>query len=425
MSRHPTFKAGEAPAEETGKANAKPIRSAPGVRPVVPAVKPLSKPAPAKVGAAKPPQKGGLSPAMKPPAVAKPAVGVARVPQVPPTTPTQPLRTPPMVKPSSKVRAPLASAGQPVSAPQPQATAPRSSTSAPAADEQAPQPSTVTWPCGVPGMEEASRLLSGDGSQGKHDEAIEGLWNSLTEVELGALLGRPSPLDLSALKEAVIVRWRLANALETKPARGAPIEVGALERLLNEADIALTKLQTPEAGTETERASFASARAALAKNAVALSNFAAEFAQQAAVEAATNKATKKYAPVARLVAASADTTKIALRSKLLWASLGVSVLAAVGFHGYRYLHAKNAPVSGPSYTAAGMHGFQNESSGIAVLHPIDPSKPIDPVALAQLKAQAEASGKTVHEVGPGQYVIAPSKLHLPGGSASQPPADQQ
>jgi hypothetical protein len=100
------------------------------------------------------------------------------------------------------------------------------------------------------------------------------------------------------------------------------------------------------------------------------------------------------------------------------------VLGALSFHGFGYLHAKNAPVSGPSYSAAGMHGFQIESSGIAVLHPIDPSKPIDPAALAQLKAQAAANGKTVHEVGPGQYVIAPSKLRVPGGSASQPAASQ-
>jgi hypothetical protein len=147
---------------------------------------------------------------------------------------------------------------------------------------------------------------------------------------------------------------------------------------------------------------------------VALSNFAAEFAQQAAA-AVTDKATKKYEKVARLVAASADTTRIALRSKLLWAVLGTSVLGAVAFHGYRYLHAKNAPVSGPNYSVAGMHGFKSESSGIAILHPIDPTKPIDPAAIEQLKAQAEASGKTVHEVGPGQYVIAPSKLHVPGG----------
>ena len=424
MSRPPTVKGGEAPAEEeTGKATAK---SAPGVRAVVPSVKPVSKPPPANVAAAKPLPKGGSSPAMKPPAVAKPPPGVARGPRVPPTTATQALRTPPKVKPSSNPRAPPASAGLPLSAPPRLAAVPPSSTSAPAANDQASQaPLIATWPCSVPGMEEASRLLSGEGSQGKHDEAIEGLWNSLTEVELGTLLERPSALDLSALKEAVIVRWRLANALETKPARGALIDVGALEGLLKEADTALTNLQTPpEAATATVRASFVSARAALAKNAVALSNFAAEFAQHAAAEAATNKATKKYEKVARLVAASADTTRIALRSKMLWVGMGLSVLGAVAFHGSRYLQAKNAHVNGSSYSAAGMHGFQNESSGIAVLHPIDPSKPIDPAALAQLKAQAAASGKTVHEVGPGQYVITPSKLHLPGGSATQPPAGQ-
>src|SRR5262249_33261518 len=155
----------------------------------------------------------------------------------------------------------------------------------------------------------ASRLVSGSGSRGKDDQAIENVLDSLTEVELGALSGRPSPLDLSTLKEAVIVRLRLASALETKPARGAPIEMGALERLLREADSALTQLQTPEVATQTVRAGFASARAALAKDAVALSNFAAEFAQHAAAEAAAHKATKKYEKVARFVAGGADTAK--------------------------------------------------------------------------------------------------------------------
>ncbi len=417
MSRPPTVKGGGAPAEEeTGKPNANPIRSVPGVRPVVPAVKPVSKAPPAQVAAAKPPPKGGVSPATKPPAVAKSPLGVARGPKAPPTTPTQALRTPPMVKPSSKPSAPSTSAGLPVNAPPRQAALPPSSTSAPAADDPAsPAPLMPTWPGSVPGTEEASRLLSGAGSQGKHDEAIDGLWNSLTEVELGTLLERPSALDLSALKKAVIVRWRLAHALETKPARGAPVDFGALEGLLKEADIALTKLQTPpEAATAAARASFVSARAALAKNAVALSNFAAEVAQQVAAEAAINKATKKYEKVARIVAASADTTRIAFRSKVLWVGVGLSVLGALAFHGFRYLHAQNAPVSGPGYSAAG---------GIAVLHPIDPSKPIDPAALAQLKAQAAASGKTVHEVGRGQYVIAPSKLRVPGRS-TQPAAGQ-
>src|SRR5260370_38770176 len=110
--------------------------------------------------------------------------------------------------------------------------------------------------------------------------------------------------------------------------------MGAHEGCNKDADTGLKNLQTPhEAATSTVRASFVSARAALAKNAVALSNFAAEFAQYAAAEAATNKATKKYEKVARLVAASGDTTRIALRSKMLWVGLGVSVLWAVRFRG--------------------------------------------------------------------------------------------
>ncbi len=422
MSRPPTVKAGEPPTEEETGKNAKPIRSTTGVRPLVPAVKPVSKPPPAQVSAAKPPPKIGTSPGTKPPAVAKLPPAAAR-PQVPPTTPTRALRTPPTVKPSSKVTAPPTPPGQSVKAPG-QAAALLSSTSGPADDQASQAPSTPTWPCGVPGMEEASRLLSGAGSKGEHDEAIEGLWNSLTELELGTLLERPSALDLSALKAAVIVRWRLAHALETKPARGAPVDFGALEGLLKEADIALTKLQTPpEAATAAVRASFVSARAALAKNAVGLSNFAAEFAQRVAAEAAASKATKKYEKVARIVAASADTTRTALRSKLLSVAMGLSVLGALAFHVFQYLHDKNAPGGVPSYSAAGMHGFQNETSGIAVLHPIDPSKPIGPAALAQLKAQAAASGKTVHQVGPGQFVIAPSKLRVPG-SSTQPAAGQ-
>jgi hypothetical protein len=151
----------------------------------------------------------------------------------------------------------------------------------------------------------------------------------------------------------------------------------------------------------------------MAKDAVALSEIAAELARRAAEDAAASKATRKYQHVARIVAAGSDGTKTPLRSKVLWALMAISFLSAGAFHGYRYLKTgSELPVLMPD-APPGMGGFKSETLGIAVFQTYDKTKPADPAMVAQLKKKAEAAGKTLHEVAPGEFIIAPSSMTIP------------
>src|SRR5262252_8134850 len=248
MSGQPSSKAGAKP-------GATAATSGPAPKPAVPpAVKPLPSPP-------------GIAPASRSrpsPNGVPPKVGAAKV------------GGPPVIP---KATAAVASANQTTVAAVPQALrpVPPKNRVSPSSDgvgavDVVPMSLTATaWPCNVPSVAQASQLLSAESARAGKGGASGKLWSSLTEIERNALMGRRSSLDLTALRNAVLVRWRLANALETRPPAGSPIDVSALEGLLNEADAALSKLQLPEGATEAMRSGYASARGALAKDAVALS----------------------------------------------------------------------------------------------------------------------------------------------------------
>jgi len=368
----------------------KPLTAPPTIAPVASTSKPSPNGVPPKLGAAK---VGGA------PVVAKATAAVAPANLMPAAAVPQALRP---VPPKNGTSSPSGGVG---------------------AVDVVPMSLTATaWPCNVPSLAQAAQLLTSGSARADKDGANAKLLSSLTEIEMSAVTGKRSSVDLTALRHAVLVRWRLVNALETKPPAGYPIDMPALEGLLNEADGALSKLQVPEAATDAVRAGYASARGSLAKHAVALSEIAAEFAQQAAAEAVAHKSTKKYQRVARIVATTTDTAKMALRSKVLWAGLAVSLLGAGAFHGYRYVRERNAPNTGPSYSAAGMHGYKNDSTGVTVLHSVDPTKPVNEAELAKLKAEAAASGKRVHQVGLGEYIISPKDTQIMGDTSQKPAA---
>ena len=276
------------------------------------------------------------------------------------------------------------------------------------------------WPSGVPQPERALELLRGKVQDETWSGSLAKLRSQLTDVESSALKPGGASINLSGLKDAVVTRFRLAAALSVKPEPGAAVDGAALERLLDQTDVVLSKLKLPEAATEPVRAAFSAARSAMARDAVALSEIAAELARRAAEDAAASKATQKYRHVARIVAAGSDRTKTASRSKVLWALTAISFLGAGAFHGYRYLRSgSEVPVLMPD-APPGMNGFKNETLGIAVFQTYDKTKPADPAMIAQLRKKAEAAGKTLHEVGPGEFILAPSSMKIPGLAPSNP-----
>src|SRR5712692_1388516 len=150
------------------------------------------------------------------------------------------------------------------------------------------------WPSGVPQPERALDLLRGKVHDETWSATLAKLRSQLTDVESSVLKPGGGAIDLSGLKNAVLTRFRLAAALSVKPEPGVAVDGAALELLLDETDVVLSKLKLPEAATEPVRAAFSAARSAMARDAVALSEIAAELARRAAEDAAASKATRKY-----------------------------------------------------------------------------------------------------------------------------------
>jgi hypothetical protein len=212
-------------------------------------------------------------------------------------------------------------------------------------------------------------------------------------------------------------------ALEQKPAPGTAIDGTALEGLLTEVDAVLANLQASK-GTEPMAAAMSAARGALARDAVALSEIAADEAYRVANAAAESNATKKYQHVARLVSVGSETARATVRSKVFWAVLALSVIGAAAYHGFRFLAPPPPPplAAGlPADLPPGVFGFKDDKQGIMVLHALDKQHLPDPAALQQLKAKAEATGKAFHQVAPGEYIVAPSAMHIP--DMSSPPQE--
>src|SRR5262249_25326981 len=109
----------------------------------------------------------------------------------------------------------------PSSAPTPAAATPThiqkqvlAAISSPSAQQMAKPPK---WPRDIPSHEGAARLLS-DGADRTSWAAITQKWlEQLSELEKAGLFRQPAPFDLTLLHPALVSRWRLFAAVETKP----------------------------------------------------------------------------------------------------------------------------------------------------------------------------------------------------------------
>ena len=133
-------------------------------------------------------------------------------------------------------------------------------------------PRAVLWPANVPSSPDAHRLLCGhEPLPAELSLVTQDLLRSLDPLERGALR---IPLETpSALRDALLVRWRLAVALDlAEPAAGAALDSDALNVLLAGADRALDGLRAEAPGPDADpTGALARSREALLRDALALS----------------------------------------------------------------------------------------------------------------------------------------------------------
>lgn len=272
--------------------------------------------------------------------------------------------------------------------------------------------SVALWPGSVPSTAVAQKLLLGSEAPEAFRASVKQVLEALGPLERAALLGEVLPFDPAPLRQAVLVRWRLVAALQLQPAPGARIDTAALDLLVTEADSALSAVRAPADCYAEIKSGYDTARAALAREAVKLAEASRAFAHEAALEAADSSGRKYRHVSARLLSITgAKTVRTALSSKLLWIFFGISLVGTGLFHAIR-LRTPPDPVLPNVVRVGAMSGIRAPSEKITVLQ-APPDATIDPAEMEKLKAEAEAMGKEVHEVAPGQFIVAPVEIKFP------------
>jgi hypothetical protein len=265
------------------------------------------------------------------------------------------------------------------------------------------------WPKSVPAGDKALAHLQGAGDDAELTSITQTFRATLSPVELQVL--EPSIPDSDPLRSAMLIRWRLAVALERKPALGAPFDSSALEKLLQEVDLVLEKLPPNEGAEQSLQAALSSARGALARDAIALSEFARLSREQAVKDArALGRAAAPQA-VRRVTVDEDSETQGPRRNVKLIVVTVVLALCSGFFHAMQWRNApKVSAVSAPSGTPQDAMGAGQ--GGIVLFKPIDPSK----FNAAEYRTKLEAKGQQLKELGNGHYLIMPAET----GRSSSP-----
>jgi hypothetical protein len=282
----------------------------------------------------------------------------------------------------------------------------------------------VKWPADVPSHAQAEQILSGGAeAPAALHETTRNILASCSEIETAALWGNELPFDPAGVRNAVVMKWRLAAALTLQPTGTAGIDGPALDALLVEVDDAMAKLPPADGLDEATVQALGELRGALARDAVALSEVAQKASQAAAAAAATT-AKKKYEKVAaKVVSVSAAAPEKDTRTRNLGITFGVVMLITVGFHAYRFIPkpAPSSPVPvNVSGLPAGVQGVRDDKSGMTFVKVSAGGETPDPATVEQLKAQAAAEGKVVQDMGNGRFMIAPSGSKLPPAPPGPP-----
>jgi hypothetical protein len=279
-----------------------------------------------------------------------------------------------------------------------------------------PPPSArVDWPATAPGPEEAQgallRALGGSVEPSTRLEATARMvLESLSELERRVLAGEPQPLDVDPIRKAAVMRVRVAAALTAEPAPGTPVDGAALHAMLGEMDDLLSAVGgLLESAPQELKPSLEAIRNALVKEAIDFSEAAQRNAPAGAAPAGTPGQAARLtgrAAQARVLSISEREEPESRGPLIGWMLLGFALVAAGGFHGYRYWARKQLMASRPTLPGqpAGMVLVSAARGAPQVLIPLKGAS-VDPVEIERFKAQQRAKGLEVEELMGGALSI--------------------
>jgi len=323
-------------------------------------------------------------------------------------------------------------AAVPVEAPvAPAAAAPLA---APAASTQPPPytatsttapPAATAWPVGIPGVDEAEgALVMALRGRLRPDAPLAALAErtlaAMSDLERGTLGGVAQALGAGPVLRAAVMRFRVAAAIATAPRPPAAVDGEAVAALMAELDVVLAEVNgLAVAAPEAQQPALAAIRNALVKEAVDFSE-AAHLSSVAPTGDSTPRAGR--ATAARVVvvhAAEAPAPRETRRRTLLVAALSLAVLAAAGYHAWRWYQKEQAMAALPTIAGAppGMMLLPSAPGSPRVLVPV--RRP-DRVQVERFKADQAQRGFTVTEDKAGVLTVTPQDGGRSGGAGRTP-----
>jgi hypothetical protein len=296
-------------------------------------------------------------------------------------------------------------------APEPKPPATPAAPAPPAGAKPPPPPAPPgdrDWPASILSLAEASGFLRGEREVTPAlAPALERFLKTVSEAGQSLLAGELVEFDAAPFFGAVASRFRIAVALEQRPASSQHVDTESLEQLLAQADRAIAALRAAEDAGDGGHKVFEAERGALVKAAVVLSENGYESSRDAAATTA-EALNKKYEPMQARVAAQTGhgTTE---RGPWLRRALYAVGALAVGAAALAVFLQLNGPRYRPAVTLSRGVVATGEAgpNSVEIFHSED-GLPLDEVAVWQLKARAEASGRKLRRAGPGEWVIVPS-----------------
>jgi hypothetical protein len=277
---------------------------------------------------------------------------------------------------------------------------------APQTEKSAPSPQ---WPCFIPSLEQAMRVVTGvEPPPAELRESTGALLPSLSFVETAALHEQKPSEEATAVRRIVAVRWRLMSALELRPDGNDKPDQVALDQLLMEIDGALASINELKRSEDADlRETCDAVRSWLARGvhkllptstgALALGSVTVEVKQLRNVLAAASKA-ERGAPSA-LRAARGNKKALAIIAAGIIASASGAYTALKALREEQLPPVPTLPDPPPNTEVLG-----DAASGTVILRATN-GKPIDAEALRHFKSQAIQGGAAVQNLSPTQVLI--------------------
>jgi hypothetical protein len=222
-------------------------------------------------------------------------------------------------------------------------------------------------------------------------------------------MGDPVNVQPEPIRRAAVMRLQVAHALADRPPPGSNVDQGALSAMLGEIDGLLSEVAALAAAASPDlQPSLESVRNALVKEAIDFSEAAQQIAPAGVQPVAPSAAPARKLPGTRVLTVSAEPEPAQRRGRALHVMLGLAVVIAGGFHGWRWYELQHARVPPPEVTGAPARAIGGANPNGSKFITTKDGKPFTEAEIETFRQREELQGRRVQLVSPDTLISLPA-----------------